>query len=158
MRRVLGFTLIELMITMAVIAILTAIAYPSYQDYIRRGVRSQGQQFLMDLAQREEQFFLDQKVYTTVTGAGGLNMPVLPAPCTVPCEIQGKYSAAVITLIAVPPAGFRISLTPVGTMAADGTLIINNLQQRWREVDGNNTFNPGPLADCRWEEGSCKPQ
>ena len=163
MRRVLGFTLIELMITVTVIGILTAIAYPSYQDYIRRGVRSQGQQFLMDLAQREEQFFLDQKLYTTTTGAGGLNMPV--SACTVPCEIQGKYSAPVITLIAGPPAGFRISLTPVagsimnpGATTNDGTLIINNLQQRWREVDANNTFNPGPLADCRWEEGSCKPR
>ena len=61
MRRISGFTLIELMITVAVIAILAAVAYPSYQDHIRRGVRSQGQQFLMDIAQRQEQFFLDQR-------------------------------------------------------------------------------------------------
>ena len=156
MRRVLGFTLIELMITLAVIAILTAIAYPSYQDYIRRGIRSQGQQFLSDIAQRQEQYFLDQRLYATLLGpvAGGLNM-------TIPADVAAKYQPPVIVTTApvgAPPT-FRITLTPIvgGMMAVDGALVINNLQQRWREVDGNNIFNPGPLADCRWEESSCKP-
>ena len=58
MRRTLGFTLIEVMIAVVVIAILTAIAYPSYLDYIRRSQRAQGQQFLLDLAQRQEQLLL----------------------------------------------------------------------------------------------------
>jgi type IV pilus assembly protein PilE len=159
MRRVLGFTLIELMITLAVIAILTAIAYPSYQDYIRRGIRSQGQQFLSDIAQRQEQYFLDQRAYATLLGpgVGGLGL-------TVPADVAAKYQPPAITPIVGPPAGFRISMTPIDPSILkdasynDGTLIINNLQQRWREVDGNNLYDPGPLKDCRWEEGSCKPQ
>lgn len=152
MRRVLGFTLIELMITVVVIAILTAIAYPSYQDYIRRGIRSQGQQFLIDLAQRQEQYFLDQRAYATLLGpvAGGLGM-------TVPVDVASKYQPPVITPIAGPPTGFRISLTPIAgsTMAADGTLIIDNLQQRWRAVDPADTaFSSN---DCRWEDPRCNP-
>ncbi len=148
--------MIELMITMAAIAILTAIAYPSYQDYIRRGVRSQGQQFLMDIAQRQEQYFLDQRAYATVLGpvAGGLSM-------TVPVEVAAKYQAPVITPVAGPPAGFRISMTPTvgGTLNPDasyndGTLIINNLQQRWRSLDPLSTTLSS--IDCRWEQGSCK--
>ena len=49
MRRNSGMTLIELMMVLAVMAILVAIALPSYQSYQVRGIRSQGQQFLMDL-------------------------------------------------------------------------------------------------------------
>jgi len=51
MQRASGFTLIELMVTMAVIALLAVIAFPSYQSYIQRGIRSSGQQYLMDLVQ-----------------------------------------------------------------------------------------------------------
>jgi len=50
MRRDNGFTLIELMVALAVVAILTVIAFPSYQRYIQRGIRAQGQVFLMDLS------------------------------------------------------------------------------------------------------------
>lgn len=159
MRRVSGFTLIELMITMAVIAILAAVAYPSYQDHIRRGIRSAGQQYLMDLAQREEQFFLDQKTYTNVVGAGGLNMLLPAAPCTtgapppvVPCAIDGKYQAAVVTVVAGPPPGFTIALAPVAVsvMAADGTLITNNLQQSFRDLNGDGVYLAG--TDKLWTD------
>jgi type IV pilus assembly protein PilE len=148
MRRLPGFTLIELMITLAVIAILSTVAYPSYQEHVRRGIRSQGQQFLMDLAQREEQYFLDQRAYATGgTALTSLNM-------TVPTDVAAKYQNPVFTAVAGPPAGFVISLVPTGMMAADGTLIINNSQQRWREVDGNSAFG---ATDCRWEDSRCVP-
>lgn len=55
-RRLSGFTLIELMIVVAVVAILTAIAYPSYQDAVRKGHRGQAKADLVELAQRAERF------------------------------------------------------------------------------------------------------
>lgn len=151
MRSMQGFTLIELMITVAVISVLTLIAYPAYQQHVRRGIRSQGQQFVMDIAQRQEQYFLDQRVYATLLGAGGLGM-------TAPADVSAKYQAPVITPVAGPPPGFLITLTPIGggMMATDGALVINNLQQRWREIDGNNAFNTA--TECRWEQASCIPQ
>ena len=66
-----GFTLIELMIVVAIIAILAAIAYPSYVRYLVRTHVSAGQAYLMDLAQREQQYLLDNRSYadlTTITG------------------------------------------------------------------------------------------
>jgi len=145
MRRATGFTLIELMITMAVIAILAAVAYPSYQDYIRRGIRSAGQQYLMDLAQREEQLFVDQRQYTNVIGPLGINLPMPP-------EIQNRYQAAVVTLVPGPPPGFSIALAPVAgsVMAADGTLIVNNLQRNFRDLNANGTYQAG--TDRLWTE------
>ncbi len=62
-----GFTLIELMIVVAVIGILSAIAYPSYTDYIRRGRLPEAFTTLADLRARMEQYYQDNKNY----GASG---------------------------------------------------------------------------------------
>lgn len=157
MRRISGVTLIELMTVVAIIALLTAIALPSYQSYLGRGIRSQGQQFLMDLAQAQEQFFLDQRQYATdlapIPTAGLLNRSIPP-------EISAQYTLTqpfAVNNAAGAPATFMLVLVPNagGTMAkqADGSLIITNLQQRWREVDGNLVYNAG--TDCTWEATSC---
>jgi type IV pilus assembly protein PilE len=64
-----GFTLIELMITVAIIAVLAAIALPSYTDYIRRGKIINATQRLSDARVRMEQFFLDNRAYPTACPA-----------------------------------------------------------------------------------------
>ena len=53
--RVRGFTLIELMIAVAIIGILVAVAYPSYQGQVRKANRAAAQQFMLDVAMREQQ-------------------------------------------------------------------------------------------------------
>lgn len=58
-----GFTLIEVMIVMAIIGILTAIAYPSYAEYVLRGNRSEGQAFLNDAAARQERYYAQNNAY-----------------------------------------------------------------------------------------------
>ncbi|NMZ74989.1 type IV pilin protein [Pseudomonas nitroreducens] len=59
-----GFTLIEMMITVAIIAILAMIAYPSYQQYILRGNRTEAQSLLNDAAARQERYFAQNNAYT----------------------------------------------------------------------------------------------
>ena len=83
-----GFTLIELMVALAVVAILTAIAFPSYQRYIQRGIRAQGQVFFMDLYQRQEQFLLDERGYATDLGTGAGQL----ANMAVPVDVSKHYT------------------------------------------------------------------
>ena len=151
MRRSSGFTLIELMIVVVIVAILSMIAYPSYRDHLIRGYRANAQQFMLDIAQRQEQFFLDQRQYTATWGAGGINL-------SMPDGVNGKYTnppTIVVNNAATPPT-YQITLVPIaGTlMANDGQLIIDNLGRRWREIDANGTLGGN---DCSWEDSRCKP-
>ncbi len=59
-----GFTLIELMITITVVGILAAIAYPNYTQFAAKGARADALTGLMNLANRQEQFYLDHKTFT----------------------------------------------------------------------------------------------
>lgn len=67
-----GFTLIELMITVVIIAVLAGIAYPSYQSYTIRANRTEGITLLNDAAARQERFFSQNNQYATTTAQLGM--------------------------------------------------------------------------------------
>jgi len=100
-RRYWGVSLIELMVVLVILGIIAGFAYPSYQDQVRKSRRASAQTALMDASARQEQFFLDNKSYTTTIVAGGLNMQAtteggyytisVDAP-TAACPINGCYS------------------------------------------------------------------
>src|SRR5437667_10085588 len=75
MHRPTGFTLIELMVAIAIVAILAAIALPNYTDYVRRGKIQEATATLLAMRTKMEQYFQDNRSYTT-PGARVL------APCT----------------------------------------------------------------------------
>ncbi|MDC9523698.1 prepilin-type N-terminal cleavage/methylation domain-containing protein, partial [Pseudoalteromonas sp. Angola-31] len=54
-----GFTLIELMITVAIVGIIAAIAVPNYSEYIKRASRAEAASALLDAANKQEQYFVD---------------------------------------------------------------------------------------------------
>ena len=71
-----GFTLIEVMVVVAIVGILAAVAYPSYQDYVTRGQIAEGTSTLADTRVRLEQFFQDNRTYIGACAAG--TVAVLP--------------------------------------------------------------------------------
>jgi len=62
-----GFTLIELMIVVAIIAIIFSFAWPSYQEHVRKSRRAEGTVHLLELADRMERFYSDQGTYAGAT-------------------------------------------------------------------------------------------
>ena len=58
-----GFTLIELMIVVVVVGILSAVAYPSYRDYVMKGKRAEGKAALLKAAQMQERYYSDKATY-----------------------------------------------------------------------------------------------
>lgn len=102
-----GFTLIELMISVAIIGILAAIAYPSYTNYVLRTNRSAAQSFIMEVAGRQERYMLDARTYGDLT-ALGMN--------TVPPSVTKNYDI-VSTPSVGPPPSYTITATAIAGSA-----------------------------------------
>lgn len=117
-RRPRGFTLLELMIAVAIVAILAAIAYPSYQSHLISSRRAAAQSHLMDIAQNEQQYYLNARSYAATVSA--MNM-------TTPSEVSSYYTISIAATSGAPPT-FTATATPItGTsQATDGALSINN--------------------------------
>ena len=62
-RKIRGVTLLELLIVMVIVGIMAAVAYPSYRDYITRAKRTEAKTLLLEIAQNQERFYLQNNRY-----------------------------------------------------------------------------------------------
>lgn len=118
-----GFTLIELMIAVAIVGIIAAIAMPAYQNYVMQSNRAVAKAILHENAQFMERFYTENNRYDQDMGGNAVAIPVIQSPRTGAVQYNITLQAvanATFTLQAVPDAG--------GSMAGDacGTLTLTN--------------------------------
>jgi type IV pilus assembly protein PilE len=130
-----GFTLIELMITVAIVGIIAMVAIPSYSSYVRKGERSRAQQLMLEIANKEQQYMTDARAYTATLGSGGLNISREKWTCTTNC-VGERYTVSV-TVSSGPPPSFTITATPTAaSQTDDGTLTLTSAGAKQRLVGG----------------------
>lgn len=105
-----AFSLIELLIVMAVIAIITVAALPAYREHIRKAARADAQSFLTDVASRQQQYLVDKRRYAASIAA--LNM----APSG---NVTAKFDPITVEAPNVDPPTFRIIARAIGDQAHD---------------------------------------
>jgi type IV pilus assembly protein PilE len=112
-----GFSLIELMIVVAVVGILAMITVPAYDRQVLRSNRSAAQQYLMVLASKQEQYMLDARTYTATI-----------ATLTASTAATNRYAFAIDIATCAPQPCFTITATPTHpSQVPDGALTLNNL-------------------------------
>ncbi|MEW6445753.1 MAG: type IV pilin protein [Pseudomonadota bacterium] len=131
MNRSKGFTLIELMIAVAIVGILAAIAYPSYQDSVRKSRRATAEGCLLELAQWMERYYTTNLRYDQ--SAAGVAVAL---PATACRNDLAEYYA--FSLNAVTATTYSLQAAPQGPQSADrcGTLGVN--QTGVRSSSGDN--------------------
>ncbi len=108
-----GFSLIELMITVAMIGILTAVALPSYVSHIARGKRAEAKGALQENAQFLETYYTTRGFYATAKDSGA--PPSLPVT-----RVPGSGTANYTIAATVTNSSYTLTATAVNSMASDG--------------------------------------
>ena len=89
-----GFTLVELMITVAIIAVIAAIALPNYTDYVTRSKFTEAHGHLSDLRVKMEQYYQDNRRYSTTAAGGTCGIPGGNTPTVLNAKYFGYACAS----------------------------------------------------------------
>ncbi len=134
-----GFTLIELMIVVVIVGVLTMVAYPAYRSFTVKANRAEAKSYLMHLAQREQLYFNDSRVYATDdelrvydTDDDGDGTITDDEEGTIPERVEDNYVVTFDLTTISPVPRFTITATPIdGTrQEADGNLSIDNTGEK----------------------------
>ena len=135
-RQAKGFTLIEMLIVVAILGIISMVAIPSYQDYARKGKRAEGRISLLAAAQMQERYFTANNTYTTSLSAAGI-----------PSYSGTQASSAAYTITVVAGAAgiatsFTAKATPVSNFSDPQCNILTYSQTGTKAMESATETDP----------------
>ena len=121
-----GFTLIELMIVIAIIGVLAGVGYPAYTSAVKKGNRADGIDSLLSLAGGMEEFYMNNDTYVGATVANATSS-------------DGLYT---LSITAQTAFGYTLTATtiPIGADPDCGNLILNSLGQKTDSLGNGNCW------------------
>lgn len=137
-----GFTLIEMLVTVAIIGILVAIAYPSYQEQIKKTRRSDAQGALTGLAGAMERHFTANNTYV---GAAAGAVPSAPLATIYPSEapLDGGTKYYDLMIQTATASAYSLRAVPKGAQATDGFLGLDNTGARSWDKNHDGSIGAG---------------
>lgn len=139
-----GFTLIELMIAVAIVAILSTVAYPAYTEYVRRSQVQEAFGYLADYRVKLEQYYQDYRNYGTTGGGACANGVGAPAWKNFVPSGDVKYFAFSCTLDAGTTQAYTLKATGIASAAGNVYTLTGN------NVKGTTGFKGATVAKTCW--------
>lgn len=147
-----GFTLIEIMVTVAIVGVLAAIALPSYAGYIARARRADARTQLVQAGQFMQRFYVANDGYASDRAGNPVSSQVPGSLTQSPADGRKLYDL-IIPAETLNALGFEMRMVPVagGLMGSDscGTFALNSTGVR--SVVVNGTVDTGALRDSCWK-------
>ena len=147
-----AFTLIELMVTVAIVGILAGIAYPSYINSVTKSRRSDAMGALLGFANAMERRFTETNSYCNSGGAGGANScgdadatndTGSPSIYATQSPVDGGTKYYNLTINSATANTYTLRATPIGSQVGDGMLQIDQTGSRGWDTSGNNAIDAG---------------
>ena len=141
MKRLRGFTLLEMLVTVAIAAVLAAIAYPNFLDSIRKGRRSDAMGFMSKVQQAQEQWRANKSAYTADMSPAGLSVALVSSDAPSP---KGYYKVTVTVPPGASESSYTITATATGSQAADAMCAVMSMTM----AAGNMTYDSTSGQAC----------
>lgn len=143
-----GFTLVELMIIVAIIGILAAIAYPSYQEYVRKTNRADAKTEMLDIAGKLQKYKIANFRYLKSNG-NALALTDIGHNGKQPQAGETLYNLALSNVTANT---WTLTATPAGAQRGDGHLVLNHRSERcWTKGTDTSGSACTPSANTNWD-------
>jgi type IV pilus assembly protein PilE len=148
LRKRTGFTLVELMIVVAIVGVLASVGYPMYQEELRKAGRAEGKAALLRTAQMQERWYTSNGTYTATLGALFSSTAPLSTAATISSNenpaVAGKYTISVAAAAGGLAQGYVLTATPTAPFvdtAGCANLLLTST--------GDRTYSgPGPRERC----------